>query len=371
MVDALEAPEPPLSEIEAWLREHAPPRRLESARAIYELQPSQSNRQLPFVYVPYSPLSEGHWADATRIADYAAAMPAGAARVLDIGPGDGWPSLPLAASRPELDIVGVDPSAVRAAVCTSNAARLELANARFAQADAALLPFADGSFDGVVAASSLEETESPEAVFAEIARVLRPGGVLRVSYQNWRRLDAPEFETVNLWGGRRRSGGGNAGTGGTGDRVLVYSYARRVKEPPLERRYTLVLPAGGDAERLHGDALMTAAQAPRAYGETLLEGPWAALGVPLLKRLAPLALDSTVLELRRWTTPWLVAALRSAGFSEARGTAHPGELGRHFARDLLASDGMDEVAPSFEQTVADIGRTALALPGDEMVFAVR
>ena len=173
---------------------------------------------------------------------------------------------------------------------------------------------------------------------------------------------------MNLWGGRRRAVSREAGKG---ERVLVYSYARRVQEPPLERRYTLVLPAGGEAERLHSDALMTAAQAPRAYGETLLEGPWAALGVPLLRRLAPLALDSTVLELRRWTTPWLVAALRAAGFSQARGTAHPGELGRHFARDLLASDGMAEVAPSFEQTVADIGRTALALPGDEMVVAVR
>ncbi len=353
------SPEPPLSDVEAWLHEHAPPQRLDSARAIYELQPSQSNRQLPFVYVPYNPLSEGHWADAARIADYAAAMPSGAARVLDVGPGDGWPALPLAAARPEFDVVGVDPSAVRAGVCAANAARLGVANARFVQADAAALPFADAAFDGVVAASSLEESESPEAVFVELARVLRPGGVLRVSYQDWR-LDAPEFETVHLWAGRQQ-----------GERVLIYSYARRVQQPPLERRYTLVLPPDGEAERLHSDALMTAAQAPRAYGETLLEGPWAALGVPLLKHLAPLALRSTVVELRRWTTQWLVDELHAAGFSEARGTAHPGELARHFARELLASDEMAAVAPSFEQAAAAIGRAASALPGDEMVIAVR
>ncbi|HJM89382.1 MAG TPA: class I SAM-dependent methyltransferase [Dehalococcoidia bacterium] len=371
--------DPPLTEVEAWLYEHAAPERLDSGRAIYELMPSQSNRQLSFVYRPYSATSEAHWSDAARIADYAAAVPEGASRVLDIGPGDGWPSLPLAAVRPEIDVIGVDPSPLRTRVSSGNAARLEIANARFATADGARLPFVDGTFDAVVAASSLEEAAEPSVLFSEIARVLRPGGVLRVSYQNWT-LETPQFETVQLWAGRDAVGRGHGGSGeggvgqgatGRGEPVLLYTYSRRVREPAVERRYTLVLPASEAAKRIHDDALMTAAQAPRAYGETLLEGPWAALGVPLLKHLAPLALRSTVVELRRWTTGWLIESLRAAGFADVRGTAHPGELARHVARDLLANAGVDAVAARFEQEAAAIGRSALEQAGDEMVVAVR
>jgi SAM-dependent methyltransferase len=354
-----QTPDPPLTEVEAWLYEHAAPERLDSGRAIYELMPSQSNRQLSFVYRPYSATSEAHWSDAARIADYAAAVPEGASRVLDIGPGDGWPSLPLAAARPEIDVIGVDPSPLRTRVSSNNATRLQIANARFVTADGAGLPFVDATFDAVVAANSLEEASEPSELFSEIARVLRPGGVLRVSYQNWV-LETPQFETVQLWGGREQ-----------GEQILLYTYSRRVREPALERRYTLVLPPGEAAKRIHDDALMTAAQAPRAYGETLLEGPWAALGVPLLKHLAPLALRSTVVELRRWTTGWLIESLRAAGFADVRGTAHPGELARHVARDLLASADVVEVAARFEQEAAAIGRSALEQAGDEMVVAVR
>jgi SAM-dependent methyltransferase len=351
--------DPPPNEVEAWLYEHAPPERMESARALYELMPSQSNRQLPFVYMPYNAASEAHWADAARIADYAAAMPRGAARVLDIGPGDGWPSLPLAAARPEIEVIGLDPSPLRARVCLANAKRLKLPNARFLDGDAARLPFADASFDGIVAANSLEEAADPVAVFAELARVLRPGGVLRASYQDWR-LATDEFETVQLWGGIDR-----------GERVLLYSYSRRVQEPALERRYTLTLPAEGAAQRLHSDALMTASLAPRAYGETLLEGPWASLGVPLLRHLAPLAMRSTVVELRRWTTAWLVEALLAAGFSDVRGTAHPGELARERARELLEEGGSAAAQAQFEAETVSIGRSAASQDGDEMVIAVR
>src|SRR5205085_4320450 len=97
------------------------------------------------------------WADAARIADYVAHVPSEAQCILDIGPGDGWPALPIAAARPDLLVVGVDPSPRRTATCEANARRLALPNARFVTADAAVLPFARASFDLVTAASSLEE----------------------------------------------------------------------------------------------------------------------------------------------------------------------------------------------------------------------
>jgi ubiquinone/menaquinone biosynthesis C-methylase UbiE len=338
--------------IERWLCDRLATEQVDSARGLYELMPLQRGGQLPFVDVPYSANSESHWADAARIADYVAHAPAGAQRVLDIGPGDGWPALPIAAARPDLAVIGVDASPLRAQVCTANARKLGLSNASFVTGDAAELPFADASFDLVTAASSLEEATTPDHALAECARVLRSGGVLRASSQDWR-LGVPGFETVMLWEA--------AGT-------LLYSYVRRVQDPALERRYTLQLDSGEEASALHTNALLDAAAAPRWYGETALVP---ALGVELLERLKTHVTRSTVVELRRWSTPALVEALRRAGFQEARATVHAGELGRRFARDLLARDAMAPFAPLFADATRALGTLAGSQPGEAMVAAWR
>ncbi|MGP1381915.1 MAG: class I SAM-dependent methyltransferase [Thainema sp.] len=46
------------------------------------------------------------------------------------------------------------------------------------------LPLPDASFDAVLIAVSVQYLQQPEAVFAEIARVLKPGGVAIVSFSN-------------------------------------------------------------------------------------------------------------------------------------------------------------------------------------------
>ena len=51
--------------------------------------------------------------------------------------------------------------------------------------DARRLPFADGSFDRIIAAEILEHIDDDGAVMAELARVLRPGGVLAVTVPSW------------------------------------------------------------------------------------------------------------------------------------------------------------------------------------------
>ncbi|MGE0134674.1 MAG: methyltransferase domain-containing protein [Dehalococcoidia bacterium] len=314
--------------------------------------PRQRNGQLPFVDIEYDPYNESHWADASRVADYAAHLPAGGTRVLDIGPGDGWPALPLAALDPDLVIVGVDASPLRASVCTKNAERLAIRNACFVAADAARLPFDDSSFDLVTAASSLEEADDADAVLREAARVLRPGGALRASYQDWR-LGTPGWESVMLW-----SGGAS----------LFYTYVRRIQDPPIERRYTVVIRAGGDAEDLFATAFVAMASGKRAYGETLLTPD---LGVPLLESLIPHYQRCFLVEMRRWSTSELVDALRAVGFSKVRATVHPGEMGRHFAREALRAGTMRSIAPVFAAATASLGRAASALPGDAMVAAVR
>jgi SAM-dependent methyltransferase len=51
--------------------------------------------------------------------------------------------------------------------------------------DALRLPFADGTFDRVIAAEVLEHVPDDAAAMAELARVLRPGGTLAVTVPRW------------------------------------------------------------------------------------------------------------------------------------------------------------------------------------------
>lgn len=342
-----------LTDLERRWRTLVPPEASDAARAVYQRTRLWTSGNLPAVDVPYDARREDHWAAAARIADYAAVLPE-ARTVVDIGPGDGWPAIPLARALPLAHVTGVDPASRRTEVCRANASRLGVANVSFVTASADALPFEDGAVDLVTAAASLEETPRPEAVFAEIARALRPGGVLRASYQVWR-LPAPEIETVALT---------EAVDG------LLYVYARRSRTPARERRYLLLLPSDGAAAEAHRAALIASADEPRAYGETLLR-PGSPLGIPLFERLAPLARASMVVELRRWTTLWLVEALRAAGFRDVRATQHAGDLARAVARRLIASGGAENAAKEFEALTRALGEAAAALPGEEMVTAVR
>ena len=113
-----------------------------------------------------SALREGH----TPYRWLARAVSADARVVVDLASGSGPMARELAA--PGRTVVGVDLSA----------AELKLADKRGAgplvQADARVLPFRDGSVDVITSALGLVVVQPLAAVLAEVARVLRPGGVL-------------------------------------------------------------------------------------------------------------------------------------------------------------------------------------------------
>jgi SAM-dependent methyltransferase len=59
------------------------------------------------------------------------------------------------------------------------------ASARVVRGDATAMPFADGGFDRVIAAEVLEHIPGDQRALREIARVLRPGGVVAVTVPAW------------------------------------------------------------------------------------------------------------------------------------------------------------------------------------------
>ena len=167
-------------EVLEWVKQTLNPRGCTSDALWYDYMESQSGRALPVIYQPFDAHERSHWLDRGWLFDFLHAT--GSGKVLDFGPGDGWPSLILA---PFVDaVVGVDGSRRRVEVCRENARRLGIANATFVHAEpGSALPFDDESFDGIVAASSVEQTPDPHATLQELYRVLRPGGKLRLSYE--------------------------------------------------------------------------------------------------------------------------------------------------------------------------------------------
>ena len=102
--------------------------------------------------------------------------------VVDIGCGAGGKSL-YYASRGVKEVIGVEILEKYRAEADTLSNELGLTNQfRFVCADAAALPFADGSIDTIIMNDAMEHVARPEVVLSEMMRVLRPGGRLFVNF---------------------------------------------------------------------------------------------------------------------------------------------------------------------------------------------
>ena len=94
------------------------------------------------------------------------------ARILDLGPGSGV-NMPVLGPRGRVTVVDVSRLSLES--CREAGAELVV------QADAAVPPFADQSFDATTALDVLEHLDDDSAAMRELRRVLKPGGVLMAS----------------------------------------------------------------------------------------------------------------------------------------------------------------------------------------------
>ena len=108
-------------------------------------------------------------------------------RLLDLGCGFGRHS--YQAARLGAEVIAFDASTEEVrnvrdtfgAMAVAGELDAEASRVGAVQGDALRLPFADGSFDRVIASEVLEHIPADETAMAELARVLRPGGTMAVT----------------------------------------------------------------------------------------------------------------------------------------------------------------------------------------------
>jgi len=101
-------------------------------------------------------------------------VPLGGRAVVEVGTGGGAIAEALASAG--ANVVGVDLEDHRLA---------PMARTSFTRGRAESLPFADGAFDGAVTSNVLEHVTDGAAMIGELARVVRPGGFLYLSWTTW------------------------------------------------------------------------------------------------------------------------------------------------------------------------------------------
>ncbi len=117
--------------------------------------------------------------------------------VLDLASGSGEPALAIAKSvGPGGRVVASDLVPEMLLVAQENAHARGLSNMEFRPADAEALPFANNSFDRVTCRFGVMFFPDTQKSFAEIRRVLKPGG--RVSFLAWGTLQENPLFSVML-----------------------------------------------------------------------------------------------------------------------------------------------------------------------------
>jgi len=123
--------------------------------------------------------------------------------VVDVGSGAGFDSF-VAANQvgPTGRVVGIDMTAEMLTKSRATAAQLGVGHVEFREGLAESIPVETGWADVVISNGVINLCADKQAVFAEIHRVLRPGGVLQFAdIANGRPVPIEAMRDVDLWTG--------------------------------------------------------------------------------------------------------------------------------------------------------------------------
>lgn len=128
---------------------------------------------------------------------------AAGARVIDLGSGGGMDCL-LAGRRvgPEGEVIGFDMTDAMLAKARAGATAAGLGHVRFEKADISSLPLEGASVDVAISNGAINLSPDKPAVFAELHRILRPGG--RVQFADIvidAELSPSALNDIELWVG--------------------------------------------------------------------------------------------------------------------------------------------------------------------------
>jgi arsenite methyltransferase len=103
-------------------------------------------------------------------------------RVLDLGCGAGLDSLVAAQMvGPEGSVTGIDMTPEMLTKARAGAEQLGVGNVTFVEGEVERLPFPDESFDVAISNGVIDLVPDKDAVFAELQRVLVPGGRIQIA----------------------------------------------------------------------------------------------------------------------------------------------------------------------------------------------
>ena len=123
--------------------------------------------------------------------------------VVEVGSGAGFDAV-LAARQvgPSGRVIGVDMTAAMLEKARANAELLGLDNVEFRQGYAEELPIQDAAADVVISNGVINLSPDKEAVFREVARVLRPGGRIQIAdIVVQKSVPDAAKENIDLWTG--------------------------------------------------------------------------------------------------------------------------------------------------------------------------
>lgn len=122
-------------------------------------------------------------------------------KVLDVGCGAGFDAFVAAAQvGPSGQVIGIDMTTEMVAKAQATAGALGLRHVEFREGFAESLPVGDGWADVVISNGTINLCPDKRTVFAEIHRVLRPGGALQFAdIANGNPVPPEALQDIDLW----------------------------------------------------------------------------------------------------------------------------------------------------------------------------